>query len=966
MTEIQNNVTLPQQQMMPMSKEALRYQVEMDRALRAPRMAQDEFVRQHKRNGLVERLYNGIKNLTGLGIGSKKVKAELAKVESGEITDEQARETVDKYRKSQVNSQQAFGDLMSIGASGLTFFGVINGAKKKQAVRKLNKKFGSRNILDELSGKNSKEVMKAIFEEGLAHANSKTKLTLLAAWNAALIGGFVKWGSLLINRIGSKGVDKKEFNGAMTPYDNAAYKFAKKEASKERGKNFLSGMINGAMLPLTMVGSAFVGVPLYFIGNSLNRYFVANGKEKNKSFSGYIDNLKSDAIIHGALAVGAAIPMAKNAHYSAVLDKNLKKAFDTLMSKPYLRENPYGGNSAYNQIESVLFEQPELRELFNGRVSYKDFSNYTVFTEPKSNEIKEAKNISQDFKSYIAENFGKDAKVISQTRDNKFLIRQADNTETWIKVSEHDRTRSLTQEELVQKLIDDNILAAKLKQIKGAEQSNFLFFSKIGDTDPITRALREGCPPTRTLEEAATEINKALGGGYQVLKNVGTGTVAETYLAKDATGKEVCIKIIKKGINVEKIAKDKEKTIELIKNMEGKSDAEKKYLIKNIEDLADGISKEVDLANEMEMANKLKPFTKTANVVQGIKCENNVYVMEKAKGVSLEKLLEMTRSKDKVVYKLKHLEAELAKAESNEARKSIQLKIDTIKEEQKEILEQISDITDDDLNYILKNYMDVLVEQLYKIGKEGRTLHADIHPGNIFIDLDALKNQKGKLFTLIDTGNVITLNALQAEQSMKLTNYIKNGDTKDIAKYFVEDADFSASNLSKEQAAEKIEQELNKLFFDYETRLGTVTNTDVINITSNIMKDMDIMPGQTQLNLEKAKVSAEKSFDTLIHLLQDNTEKAVDEAKGMGKLTTFIQRSNKQTEIMEQYRKLQSEQEKRNLWQMIKSPREFFKSRNNPNYKKENSVEYLTYYLKQRISAPSKNDKLTSIMDNLG
>ena len=38
----------------------------------------DEFVSQHKKNGLVERLYNGIKNLTGLGTGSKKVKQAIA------------------------------------------------------------------------------------------------------------------------------------------------------------------------------------------------------------------------------------------------------------------------------------------------------------------------------------------------------------------------------------------------------------------------------------------------------------------------------------------------------------------------------------------------------------------------------------------------------------------------------------------------------------------------------------------------------------------------------------------------------------------------------------------------------------------------------------------------------------------------------------------------------------------------
>ena len=78
---------------------------------------------------MIERLYNGIKNLTGLGVGSKRVKEALAKVEAGELTDEEAKQTVDKYRKSQVNSAQGFGDVVSIGASGITFFAIRNKLK---------------------------------------------------------------------------------------------------------------------------------------------------------------------------------------------------------------------------------------------------------------------------------------------------------------------------------------------------------------------------------------------------------------------------------------------------------------------------------------------------------------------------------------------------------------------------------------------------------------------------------------------------------------------------------------------------------------------------------------------------------------------------------------------------------------------------------------------------------------------
>ena len=67
-------------------------------------------------------------------------------------------------------------------------------------------------------------------------------------------------------------------------------------------------------------------------------------------------------------------------------------------------------------------------------------------------------------------------------------------------------------------------------------------------------------------------------------------------------------------------------------------------------------------------------------------------------------------------------------------------------------------------------------------------LHVDIHPGNIFINIDALKSGKGKPYTLIDTGNTIDLTKEQAIKSLRLTSFIKNGNVKDITAYFIDGA----------------------------------------------------------------------------------------------------------------------------------------------------------------------------------
>jgi hypothetical protein len=86
-------------------------------------------------------------------------------------------------------------------------------------------------------------------------------------------------------------------------------------------------------------------------------------------------------------------------------------------------------------------------------------------------------------------------------------------------------------EEQIKKLTDENIFAVKFKQISN-------------DGSDLTEALRENCPPTRTLEEAQKYIDKQMGNGYGVSKLLGVGTIAETYLAKGPDGKEVCLKKI--------------------------------------------------------------------------------------------------------------------------------------------------------------------------------------------------------------------------------------------------------------------------------------------------------------------------------------------------------------------------------------------------------------------------------------
>ena len=852
------------------------------------RMTHDEFWRKEKKknSGLIERLYNKLKNVTGLGIGSDKVESALSQVKKGEISKAEFKKTVKDYNSSQETSAQAFGDLLSVGAAGLTYFGLRNDAKLHFAGKQLNEKFGSKNEYKELAeavggGGLSLKNIKKVYSKLLARAaTSKTKLALFTVGIAALTGGYVKATTLQINRIGSEEfkTDKKDFHGAVNEYDKAAYKIRKKMNNSAKFhsnlRNFASGAINGLLMPISVVGGAIAGIPAYFAGNSLNRYFIGQ-RHNDKSINGYVENLVNDSLTHTALGVATLIPMIKKGRFSSVFDKNLEAAFKEINAHDALIDNPYGGKTTYQQLSDIMFDSPEVSKILR--------------------------------------------------REGK-------------KKGEH-----LSRNEQIKALSDENIFAVKLKQIQ--------------ENDKLAKILQENCPSTRTLEEAAKEIQSKLGKDYKVKVNMGTGTIAETYLVETPDGKEVCVKMLKKGINAEKIEKDKQKFINIVKSMKDKSEAEKAYLIKNIDDLANGVAKEIDFENEMKAAQKLVEFTKTAQVVKPIEVKNGLYVMQKADGISFRKLLELNN----IDYFIKDCEKALKEAKNSKDKEQIQKWLDQYKKDKAELSSKYKDITltEADVDYMIDEYMKVLVEQLYKTEKAGRTLHADIHPGNIFIDVNAIKARKGKAFTLIDTGNTIDLTAEQAERSMRLTKYLEHGDTKDLAQYFIEDANLAESGLSKEEAVKKIEEELNKIFFSTDTRLNTMTNTEIINLTSNIMKDLKIMPGDSQLNLQKARTSADKSYKTLLNIWFNE---AANNIKGKDNTTTQVLsifgKLGKALKKNSEYKELQQEQERKNMWQMIKSPKQFFTEQTNPNFKDKNSKEYLIYHLKQDIK---KDDSLGGI-----
>ncbi|MDY6363494.1 MAG: AarF/UbiB family protein [Cyanobacteriota bacterium] len=841
-------------------------------------LVRDEFVKAKKENGLIRKFYNFMKNVSGIGFGSKKLEKEIDKYEKGEISKEEADKKIEKYRQSQKNATQAAGDVGAAAASISTFALANKYLKIFRADEKLNSQpmlvkkllnwseegtsktlLESKDIRDRLLGKSIK-IAKKIVKGLRKHLKSPIKSAVILMPILALTGATTKQFITDMDLLGSKefSVKKKDFK------DKKEYKAAKKAArkakAKQRRKDFRTGAAAGALAPITALLGGIVGVPAYLAGLMGLRYATDKSDGNKKSFNDFAQKFKDNGIVNTAATLLVALPALKGAHYNKVLGKNLEKVVTKLENKTLKLPDLPSNKTTYKELEELMLDSPAIKSITNSR-------------EP--------------------------------------------------------------MDEIITKLSDENIFAVKFLQIKNG-------------FNPISRALREDCPPTRTLEEAQAHINKLWGSDdYKLSKLLGVGTVAETYLAKDKSGKEVCIKVLKNGITAEKINKDKAKFLKMVTGdtPKDKLTEDQKYLIRNIEDLANGISKEVDFKNEMNAAEELRKHCKVTDVAKPIEVKDGIYVMEKAPGISVKTLVDYYDCERELRFTKRAMQKS-----SNP--KYYENDIKELEAKMKEIKSRAPEFEDFEMNAaqikrLLKNYIDLQVEQFSKIDKNGKVIHADIHPGNIFINLNSLKTGKGKLFTLIDTGNTINMSKEQAKASLKLTGFINKGNVKDLSETVLEGA-VLPQGMTHDQALEKIQADLKKYFFDNETKINTM-NMDTFHVLSdNILRKYGIISNNTQLNFTKTKTSAQNSFNDLCSTFigKKYGDMGGSKMSGMDIAATALKFSNDVRSITQKMLLAQKSQETKNLFQMsLKEAWQFLK---NPNNLKTNSEEYLTYKVKQR------------------
>ena len=240
-----------------------------------------------------------------------------------------------------------------------------------------------------------------------------------------------------------------------------------------------------------------------------------------------------------------------------------------------------------------------------------------------------------------------------------------------------------------------------------------------------------------------------------------------------------------------------------------------------------------------------------------------------------------------------------------------------------------------------------------KLDKNGKVIHADIHPGNIFINLENLKSGKGKLFTLIDTGNTITMTKEQTKAALRIIPFIKNGNYKELSKIVLDGA-VLPQGMTKADALSKVETDLKTFFFDTETKIPSMNIDSFYAISDNILRKYSIIPNNTQLNLNTAKISAKNSFNDLTKSFFSKKygDKDMDDASMIENAGTVTSLLKDAAALGAKLVTAQQWQETKNLFQM--SFKEAWQHLRNPNKLKTNSEDYLTFEMKQYM--PSPND----------
>lgn len=355
----------------------------------------------------------------------------------------------------------------------------------------------------------------------------------------------------------------------------------------------------------------------------------------------------------------------------------------------------------------------------------------------------------------------------------------------------------------------------------------------------IIELVKSECTGARTEHDAQIHINELFGDGkYTIIKPkdkngneleakpLGVGSVAETWLIKDKDNKEYVVKMVKPGVSKTNLEKQKKDIESQIKGTDEQANANRKCL----ENLFNTWKKELDLKLESEAAITLANGVQHAHVVKPIEtCQDGTaYVMEKAPGQLFSDYLAFEDLKSSMGID----------NGSNVKRRT----------------------------NIVSSYTNLYFEQIFSVPRKGeKVMHADPHPGNIFVSTD----DKGQtIFTFIDTGNVIRMSNKEAVQNLYAHLNYFIGNTEGIATNLLKGAKYP-EGIDENKAIKELKQELDTKFYNDHTyfekgieNIFSLFNT-VDTIAQNWMEKNKIISNPDNTNMHKSEYTYLQNYEAL-------------------------------------------------------------------------------------------------------
>ena len=408
--------------------------------------------------------------------------------------------------------------------------------------------------------------------------------------------------------------------------------------------------------------------------------------------------------------------------------------------------------------------------------------------------------------------------------------------------------KKLPRKKQIQAIMEEsNILLAKFAQTFSSDKSlpdNVLSVLKEFTSKGIT---------FREIPEAQKLADELYGAGkYTITAKLKAGTIGETYLAQTKDGSEVILKMLKDGVTPEKFAQDRAMFIKYINEFVTDS-TEREYKLNLINGMFDAWDKELDFGleaqNARQLADNVKRFRVAQTIEVGTKNGQNIsMVQEKAKGIALDDLLEMIElyNKNKSEYFIKYAD----KIEKNPALKTPE--------------NWMSDLG--------TAYQKAQNEQAMFIGKSGtRTIHADPHKGNVFVDFDVKTGKPNIIY--IDAGNVAQRTNIQTLKDIALSLNMMIGNSQGIADAMLEGATLP-NGADKKELSKKFAKLLDERLYHAGVDLKNTQYTQ--NTINGIMKELNIIPDSGNSNLMKATLQRIETSREINSICGTTSSKVVD------------------------------------------------------------------------------------------